>query len=364
MVTYSSELPTELWNHIVKEVAIPTRTALFHLLFVSRRFHDIVIPILYEDISQETRSGRESHHVLSSLEASTHLAVTKQFTLLATNLPSSSLTLAIPNILSSMENLQRLRLAIHRPPASLFQPLRANSLTHFSFTGYPPSHVFQQILIAQPSLEYLKLGFCPEISIPADALPSLRTLIIDVGSWNLFVTGRRIQHLDGSFLLSPGYLSLQLPDMRILGSIVSLRLEIIDVKCLPKVIPYLKNIAYFRATLCETYPVLESSRLDITELLDIPSTRLRYCNFGVSTLKSPEDVTLMFDKYPDLVVVDVSDGSQPLEVIRYVRGAGSPVQVCLPPLRQWEQWWENVDLGDRSKGGSRRWKHDDDSHDL
>ncbi|KAJ8515688.1 hypothetical protein ONZ45_g6930 [Pleurotus djamor] len=336
MGSVSTDLPPEVLDLVLNEVANPKRIDLYPFLFVCHRFHDLVIPILYEEISKELKFGG-SWGFLSSLEASSHLAKIKRFSLISTILPDPKSTL--PDIFASMTNLVKLSLEIPRPEPTVVTSIRLSTITHLSFNAYLTPYTFRHVLVALKSLTYLKIGYFPQdMEIPAHALPTLRSLSSDPIFWGFFATGRPVQHLESPITLVS---TLYLRSQGFLHSIITLKLEVEDLRCFCEVIPHLQSVDI---VLTEFKGIQFYASPQIDDYLAIPSQRLRYCNLG-SLRISVEDSTRMFDNFPQLKAIDTSARvyRRPLAVLRYLRDAvSSPVTAHIPPLKRWEQWWENI----------------------
>ncbi|KAJ8507870.1 hypothetical protein ONZ45_g9794 [Pleurotus djamor] len=344
MASDSSALPIDLLAIILNEVAIPKPVALFPMLFVCRRFHDITIRILYRDISIEMSVEAKSEKMrrILSLKASSHLSLTLRFALTCHNLPWYMPRSGIlEHIVRSMRSLQKLCLILGSAGPTLLASISSTTLTHLTFSASLFSGKICDALMAQPSIQYLKLTACPGGSqLPMDALPTLRSIVINSGLWNRFATGRPVQHLHDAYL----YDSRMLHSLDFLSSLLSLKLSVENVKCLRELVPHLKNVEYLCLTIRDYgLGIQVDQSFTIDNYLAVPSQNLQYCNVGSLSLSST-DVKQMFDKFPQLKALDSKTPSDrhPFTVERYVRDAECSVMKGFPALRQWEHWWENV----------------------
>ncbi|KAJ8515623.1 hypothetical protein ONZ45_g6979 [Pleurotus djamor] len=345
MNSSSNVLPNELLTIILNKVAISNPTDLFSMLFVSRRFYDLAIPILYEDISHEIDTT-STPKVLSSLQASPHLSLTKQFTLIAPFLPRSMSVTALPAIFASLTHIEKLWLQIEDAGTTLLTSIGSSTLTHLSFTGgfHPPDLV--NTLTTQTSLRHLTLMcFTGRIELPVDALPNLCLMFGPMDFWSDIAKGRSIHHVHSLYVVGREFVHTLDKDQ--LGSIVSLKLVVSDVTCLRELIPHMKNVEYLRLTVeVVGFGVQVNTSPTINDYLVIPSKKLRYCNVGHISV-SLEDSRRMFDTFPRLDAVDSNTPSDDelFVVVRYVRGALAYVVTEIPAVKQWGRWWENVCRG-------------------
>ncbi|KAJ8501892.1 hypothetical protein ONZ45_g11962 [Pleurotus djamor] len=323
-------LPTELWDIILHKVAVDERTDLYPFLFVCRRLHSLAIPILYESIDTSLEY-EEDWDLPPSLKASPHLALTKQFSLFSSLLQHPQF--ALPQILESMTNIEKLCLEIACPAPRILYSIRSSTITHYNFFMPISCDDLRDALVAQTSLEYLKLSYAPEdLKLPADAMPNLRTLIVDPPFWDLFAAGRSIQHLEGQFLLTGTHLDME----DFLPSVLSLKVKGINLRYFRDIIPFLESIEY----LCLTVNTVPT----INDFLAIPSKCLRYCNLGSLSVSTAES-RRMFDKFPQLIAFDASSNlpEMPYLIARYYRhNQSSPIFTYFPRAEGWEQWWEAV----------------------
>ncbi|KAJ8494575.1 hypothetical protein ONZ45_g13177 [Pleurotus djamor] len=230
------DLPNEILLAILPHTG---RASLTRLLLVSKSFHTLAEPFLYQDVDL---TG--SVDMVDFFNAKL-MADNQRLSAFVRSLKFSNAT-QIQSILPFLVNLRRL--AFDRPPhPAAFPPnfysglLKSiTGLTHLEWSDHPGDiPAFFQFVTSQRSLQYLGLSlFCRNqgwpysdietVVIPSDSFRCLQTLVTHPQLIEKVLPGRRVRHLvaesDGSQLSSDA--------ARFITSLESLSISLIDFNVL------------------------------------------------------------------------------------------------------------------------------------
>ncbi|KAJ8502981.1 hypothetical protein ONZ45_g11261 [Pleurotus djamor] len=357
--------PPEIFQLIVAQVGLHDRSLLHPLLFVSKEFYSITVPLLYESIvvapvpeslvpSTEVTPldipAISIHpHQLSALQATLNDPKTRRFGewtkayalhdamwFLPVEIADDILE-SFRNILSlHLVNVQRLSISVVRIQSvdlRLFIP-QSLALTHLTIEANSLPQI-AEVLQHQPSLRvvYVKVFNFDMSALEELDLPNLHTLS---GPAEMFesISKSPVENLDGLVYLPPPPLDDFYVNIRIL------KLSSPNFEHLLCIFPHLKRVEYLSIVLV----ILEEEERFVEGLLEIPSPSLRYLSF-CSADPHTAIVERSFAKWTSLQVVDLmrlDSIAEPDSVTRHFRHK-SHANVNSSQPNVFGQWWLSID---------------------
>ncbi|KAJ8522317.1 hypothetical protein ONZ45_g1073 [Pleurotus djamor] len=359
-------IPTEIWMMILLELGSPHRNKLHPFLTVSRRLHELVLPLIYEVIllgelrynsdgstimlagSQSSINISRLPSLLLALQANSTLSETVTTFVQDDDDPNSLDTLC--SILSHLRCLQRLDLYV-RNPRELTKVIKSLptsvALTHLSTLIFDGCEALTHFLQSQgTSLRFLSTSFGFSDSLPA-SLEVLETFQgCGEGIWDDLARIPSIKHLDTLTFDTLLVKSLEV----LLPNLISLRTQAFaSYDALAVIGPHLKSLEYLRIS--EPSPDDPNDPANyVRDLAQISSKTLiyiHYCRpvFDADTERSR--LAAIFERYPSLLAVDVdhNEGVDELTsegIYRFHRHTTCPAQVAVRRPYVFEAWWEPI----------------------